>query len=160
MLKYENVKLKQKRGPGWLILVGMGECLFPLRSLSNCRPHGGAPRSSIWMTNVFHFSIVHRFWSVVEFWDLLKPVDNDFHPQGHHRGTPPYWPLHCCPGLTPMVLLQGSDWFNIVPKNPSRVNVSFFPVALFLLAALFWLKSGLIKDNPVLSCGQIILTPI
>lgn len=46
------------------------------------------------------------------------------------------------------------------PKKTSGVNVSFLPVALLLLAALFWLKSGLIKDNPLLSCGQIILTPI
>lgn len=150
----------QRRGPGWLILVGMGECLFPLRSFSSSRPHGRAPRGPIWITNVFRFSIVHRFWSVEEFWDPLKPGDNDFHPQGHHRGPPPYWPLHCCPVIPPTVLLLGSDWFNKAPKKTSGVNVFFLSVALFLLAALFWLKSGLIKDNPVLSCGQIILTPI
>lgn len=150
----------KKGGPGWLILAGMGECLFPLRSFSNCRPHGGAPRGPIWITNVFRFSIVQ----VLVSWGILGPIilpdDNDFHPQGHHRGPPPYWPLHCCPVIAPTVLLPGSDWFNKAPKKPSGVNVSFLSFALFLLAALFWLKSGLIKDNPVLSCGQIILTPI
>lgn len=95
----------------------MGERLSALRSFSNCGPCGGAPRGPIWITNVFRFSIVHRFWSVEEFWDPLKPGDNDFHPQGHRRGPPPYWPLHCCPGPAPTVLLQGTDWFNIVPKK-------------------------------------------
>lgn len=146
--------------PGWLILAGMEECLFPLRSFPNCRPHSEAHRGLIWITNVFRFSIVHRFWSVEEFWDPLKPGDNDFHPQGHRRGPPPYWPLLCCPVLASTVLLPSSDWFNKAPEKNLGVNVSFLSVALFLLAALFWLKSGLIKDNPLLSCGQIILTPI
>lgn len=117
------------------------------------------PPEAQFESQIFRFSIVHRFWSVEEFWDPLKPGDNDFHPQGHHRGPPPYWPLHCCPVVVPAFLLPDSDWFNKTPKNPSGVKVSFLSVDLFLLAAFFWLKSGLIKDNPVLSCGQIILTP-
>lgn len=107
----------QKGDQVGLSFAGMWECLFPLRSFSNCRPHGVAPRGPIWITNVFHFSIVHRFWSVEEFCDPLKPGDNDFHPWDHHRGPPPYWPLYCCPVIAPMVLLPGSDWFNIAPQK-------------------------------------------
>lgn len=118
------------------------------------------PPEALFESQMSFVSQSFRFWSVEEFWDPLKPDDNDFHPRGHHRGPPPYWPLHCCPVIAPTVLLPGSDWFNKAPKKPSGVNVSFLSFALFLLAALFWLKSGLIKDNPVLSCGQIILTPI
>lgn len=156
------MNLWPERGPGWLSLWVVWKCLFPLGSFSKCRPHGVALRGPIWITNVFHFSIAHRFWSVEEFWDPLKPTDNDFHPWDHRRGPPPYWPLHCCPVIAPMVPLQGSDWLarSTPKKNPTGVNVSFHSMAPFLLAALFWLKSGLIKDNPVLSCGQIILTPI
>lgn len=29
----------------------------------------------------FVFLIIHRFWSVEEFWEPLKTGDNDFHPQ-------------------------------------------------------------------------------
>lgn len=50
--------------------------------------------------------------------------------------------------------------FWLVRVKPSGVKVSFLSVLLFLLAALFCLKSRLIKDNPALSYGQIILTPI
>lgn len=50
--------------------------------------------------------------------------------------------------------------FWLVQLKASGVKISFLSVPLFLLAALFCLKSRLIKDNPALSYGQIILTPI
>lgn len=98
----------------------MGARLFPLRSFSNSRPHSEAPTGLIWITNVFRFSVVHRFWSVEEFWDPLKPGDNDFHPQGHRRGPPSYWPLRCRPALTSTFLHPSSDQFNKEPKKPQK----------------------------------------
>lgn len=73
--------------------------------------------SLIWITNVFRFSIVHRFWSVEEFLDPLKAGDNDFHPQGHRRGPPFYWPLYCCPVWAPRDRLPFSHWFTIVASK-------------------------------------------
>lgn len=115
------------------------------------------PRDPIWITNVFRF--FNRSQVLVS-WGILGPIkacDNDFHPRGHHRGLPPYWPLHCRQVIAPTVLLPGSTKH---PKTALGSMSLFLSVALFLLAALFWFKSGLIKDNPLLSCGQIILTPI
>lgn len=138
-MKIVDLKKKEERNLVGLSLRERVECLFPLRGFSNFRPHSEAPRGLIWITNVFRFSIVHRFWSVEEFWDPLKPGDNDFHPQGHRRGPPPYWPLHCCPVLASTVRLPSSDWFNKAPKKPSGVNVSFlscrsFPPCCLVLA--------------------------
>lgn len=111
----------------------MGARLFPLRSFSNSRPHSEAPTGLIWITNVFRFSVVHRFWSVEEFWDPLKPGDNDFHPQGHHRGPPSYWPLRCRPALTSTFLHPSSDQFNKEPKKPKKLlgSMSLFSPSLF-----------------------------
>lgn len=148
----------QNGGLDCLFFVGMWDCVFPQKSFSQCWPHGS---SLIWITNVFHFTIVHRFWSAEEFGYPLRVGDNDFHPQRHHRVSSFHWPLYCCQVLAPKFRLLFSHWFNIVAQKKPLGSVSFFlSVALFLLAALFWLKSGLIKDNPVPSCCQIILTPI
>lgn len=137
------------------------ERLFPLRSFTKCRPHGRAPKGPIWITNVFRFPIVHRFWSVEEFWDPLKPVDNDFVTPGATTGVRP--PTDLSIGAQSLQQRSGS-WVLIgstmYPNTAQGVNVSFLFVARFLLAALFWFKSGLIKESPLLSCGQIILTPI
>lgn len=72
----------------------------------------------------------HRFWSVEEFWDPLKPGDNDFHPQGHCRGPPPYWPLHCWPVVAPSVLLP---WFWLVQQSTQKSSgsMSLFSLSLF-----------------------------
>lgn len=112
-------------GPGWLIFACMRDSCLPSWKLFRAQTSWCS--SLIWITNVFRFSIVHKFWSVEEFSDTLKAGDNDFHPQDHHRGPPFYWPLYCCPVLAPKDRLPVSHWFTIVASKKTPLgSVSLF----------------------------------
>lgn len=155
------MNLWPERGPGWLILDGYVKVFVSSGKLFQLQPSWCSPQRPY--LNHKCLSFLNRSQVLVS-WGILGPIKACWQwlsPLGPPQGSAPLLtslllPSYSSNGSAPRLwLVQHST-----QKNPTGVNVSFHSMAPFLLAALFWLKSGLIKDNPVLSCGQIILTPI
>lgn len=49
-------------------------------------------------------------------WQWLSPPRDPAHPT-------PHWPLHFYPGVAPMLLVWGCDWFNINSVFPNHLDI-------------------------------------
>lgn len=67
-----EIVAKKKGGPGWLILVGMGECLFPLRSFFQQQTSWRSPQRSYLNHKCLSFS--QSFTGFLVSWGILGPI--------------------------------------------------------------------------------------
>lgn len=143
-------------------------CWFPLRSFSNSRPRSGIPKGLIWITNVLRFPTCSQ---VLVSWGILGPIKPGWQwlsPPGPLQGSTPHTdptsiaaqPLASTVRLQNSNLVQESTQTRKTQGLISSLTPALYHLLFSSWTALFWLNLGLTADNPLLPCGQIILTPI